>query len=36
MMPAFSCTVCNQEMYEAKCKTICSNCGNKMDCSDLF
>ncbi len=31
-----ACEQCNEKMYENKCKTVCPNCGNKMDCSDLF
>jgi predicted RNA-binding Zn-ribbon protein involved in translation (DUF1610 family) len=30
------CLTCGNGMYEHKCKTVCPNCGNKMDCTDLF
>ncbi len=32
---ALLCDRCGFEMYEANCKVICPNCGNRYDCSDL-
>ncbi len=31
----FICDRCGYEMYEKNCKVVCSNCGNRFDCSDL-
>lgn len=30
------CMTCNTPMYDHKCKTLCPNCGARMDCTDLF
>lgn len=32
---SFICDRCGSEMFERNCKIICSNCGNRFDCSDL-
>ena len=31
----FLCDRCGFEMHERNCKVVCSNCGNRFDCSDL-
>lgn len=33
---AFSCTLCGSPMVGVHCKLLCSNCGYREDCSDLF
>ena len=32
---AYICDRCGFEMHEKNCKVVCSNCGNRFDCSDL-
>lgn len=32
----FACTLCGGGMLGVHCKLICSNCGYREDCSDLF
>jgi hypothetical protein len=29
------CDRCGTVMFEDRCKIVCSNCGNRFDCSDL-
>lgn len=31
-----TCCLCGGEMTGVHCKMICSNCGYREDCSDLF
>jgi hypothetical protein len=31
----YLCDRCGCEMHEKNCKIVCSNCGNRFDCSDL-
>ncbi len=31
----YVCDRCGAEMLERNCKVVCSNCGNRFDCSDL-
>jgi hypothetical protein len=31
----YICDRCGCEMHEKNCKVVCSNCGNRFDCSDL-
>lgn len=30
------CTICGGHVMELNCKRLCTNCGYKEDCSDLF
>jgi hypothetical protein len=32
----FACALCGSGMIGVHCKLICSNCGYREDCSDLF
>jgi ribosomal protein L37E len=31
----YICDRCGFKMHEKNCKVVCSNCGNRFDCSDL-
>jgi hypothetical protein len=29
------CDRCGYAMFDDRCKIVCANCGNRLDCSDL-
>jgi hypothetical protein len=33
--PAVCCDRCGSHMIETSCKLMCTNCGSRIDCSDL-
>lgn len=35
-MPSDRCPLCGSAMTAVRCELICSNCGYREDCSDIF